>query len=303
MADYLFDFSDDRIDKHSPGALAMRNACLWPLTGMVKTEEGHPDYSTAYTRLHQFWRARTVAYRVNNDPSIRNGTKYQSVRNCAPFGLKRTPRLFYCKRPRACPMCFARMTVRETFNVLRHYLSKWQQSCLTPYTLLAYQQVVEVNAEDPMTAVMDPELYRIVERYRKPRIELPDPVGGFRCVSLSPAAVGLTIDVGGIRAVPAWVTQDVVKQTRAADGVVLRVLAPKEGFRYDLYDLAKLVGWAIRFPHGMLWRDAGVAVAILNRTAASKAKQITTSGVFREASQSLEADREERKRLAARPDE
>jgi hypothetical protein len=293
-------------------AKACRLAVLWPIAAS-RAEKERVSTTEAYRLLYECWRHRLreledVGWRADataavhvEDPAHR---VFSYLANCPPFGIHvpEAAHLRTCCRARVCPMCYMRRVVHPAFAAIEHALFEGRREPVRPNVgLVAVQRMLKTAATTRNSMAewlqflgRDRDVFSLI----KPK----------RCVLgkitvLTMAPPGYVADGDGVSNVPLiWLRLSAIAavtnkarlmrlreaygpQATGVGGANTNLLI--RGYReiapgaVTRDSVAKLVGWACRYPLGMLFGDPQQTVDILDAAAAMKARMLRTTGILR----------------------
>jgi hypothetical protein len=252
---------------------ASRASVLRPILKGIKKEKAlKRNLEGQHELLQQMWRLRVVKLGEKgwSRAAPKNGLQY--LRNCPPFGVRFGERFGFahrCDCRRVCPNCFAKGTILETLRSITWAFYLSNNKPVVVYDLVACRRswVRDVPLDDALKLLKENR-----NIYRK---KFKTAVGGITVSTIEPAKGGWKIQIGTLVMVMPGDEPDLGQ----AD--VRRVSVDKltKGKIYET------VGWAVRYPLGMMYGDEARTVQILAKTSTSLVRQFVASGAMRNGTQ------------------
>lgn len=255
------------------GLVACREAVLKPiLKGVKKKQLLKLPLEQQHESLQRFWRLRVAKLGQEGWKRAQPGDGLQYLRNCPPFGVSYGPenRSRRCRCRRVCPNCYARETAEEAYKSTEWMFYMKNNKPVVIYDLLTLRR----------SWTFDVPLDRIFEAVRKQRNCYRDkfkkPGGCIIVETVEPAKAGWKIQMG---MVVAAVPKD---QPDLSSAEVRRLPASEMTKR----KLAMAVGWALRYPLGMMYGDVSRVAQLLKAISAEKSplRQYVSSGCMKNKS-------------------
>jgi hypothetical protein len=260
------------------GARTARYAVLRPILNcMKKTPLLKLPLLDQHDHLQKMWRSRVVRL-ASGGWRRAQGKNLQYLRNCPPVGvwLETRPRLCRCRR--ICPSCYARCTVAEAYKAARWAFFGPTDKCYLDRDLIAVRSswVLAEPLKHVLTVLKDKGAD--VHRGRLETTKKRHP-GSIVIRTVEPVKEGWKIQVRTLLAVPTGQEVDMGQKSQ-----VKRLAKEKVTGK----ELSKLVGWATRYPLGMMFGDADRTAGLLNEVATRGwASQLVMTGMFRNAGQRI----------------
>jgi len=250
------------------GLEAAREAVLKPiLKGIRKEKALKRPLDEQHAMLQKLWRLRALVLGEHNWSRAEHGRGLQYLRNCPPFGVHygERSRARHCGAVKVCPNCFARRNVMAAFRS-----TEWLFYLKNNKPVIAYDLVCIRR-----TWVRDVELSQALEMGRANRNmylgKFTKPAGGITLTTLEPAKTGWQLALATIVAareedLPDLGQADV--QRLGVDHMTKR-------------RMARMIGWAMRYPLGMMYGSEGRAAQMLTVAGEARTRQLVSSGAMR----------------------
>lgn len=192
MADY--NYKIQQIVDGYP-ARAMRGAVLGSLLSSLEFKEHKIRRMMANVRKQ--WHARLVTLRKAKWEPILDGTDYQYMRNCPPFGVKTKSVARSCGR-KFCPFCWARDVVSPAYDRVLHVISTDDEKLKKNLMLVEFSRTFRFSYQAKEASW--PSLIDRVQRGRQRELEntLMQGQGAFVLHTIEPEAKRLTFRRRGL---------------------------------------------------------------------------------------------------------
>jgi hypothetical protein len=252
------------------GLVACREAVLKPiLKGVKKKKLLKLPLERQHESLQRFWRLR--ATKLGHAGWVRGqaGTGLQYLRNCPPFGVSygTSNRARKCNCRRICPSCYARETVEEAYKSV-----EWAFYMKSTKPVVVYDLVL-IRKSWTFTSSL-PKIFEAVKKQRHVyRDKFDQPVGSIIVSTIEPVEEGWKVQLSTIVAVAPSDKPDLGdadSKRLSPDGMTKR-------------KLAMAVGWALRYPLGMMYGDVTRTAQLIVALSANKGavRQYVSSGAMK----------------------
>jgi hypothetical protein len=225
------------------------------------------------------WRLRAKALqKAGWAPAQATGVQY--LRNCPPYDVAydASRKIRRCQRARICPSCFARSVPIEAHRALEHVLIDEDGN-----RLLDSMELAAAKREWILEAPSARQLGKMLDDIREYRNGERDDcfegwVGSCTLITIEPHDVLLRLVRSTIAIMP-----KIARQTRVSeviekrDGSLTIRHVQKGTIHKQLLDT---VGWAFRYPVGMMYGDAPRTVQLLDAMNERKMRLMKTSGIL-----------------------
>lgn len=233
--------------------LAARLAVLYPLTGFPSDLKRNAFQAIGRNTLRvvAMWRRRVMELREANWALLAKRGMTDLCLNCFPSLMVMTPSTLLCKQRSICPFCYAR-SVQELVRSAVAVYKGIPEAQRGGYWMAGYVQTVYLPAEGkkPMSL---PQMFALECKQRKRLYGTLQSFGGFAGTEFEPVDLDKwRLTRRGILLVP-----------EGADVTRLSVDKIKLVKQYSGQRVAKLVGWAMRYPRDLIGKAFAPSVVQL----------------------------------------
>jgi hypothetical protein len=225
---------------------ACRSAVLRPLLRKVEGE----TVGDRYERLLRSWRVRASALTTHGwHCGVGNGFQY--LRNCPPFGIRKTiesVKANRCKRTRICPWCYSKTVVATAYQSIERTMYRTPR-VRSDVWLCAVRRSWTWWPEDVSPA----DVFDAAIRHRRDDLHKINTTGTFTLVRIAPCDAGIELVRSTIYIIPKG-----SEPKFRGDPEVRQLRKVKKE------SMADLVGWACRYPPGLMYGDPALMVQILD---------------------------------------
>ena len=252
------------------GLVACREAVLKPiLKGIKKKQLLKLPLEKQHESLQRFWRLRAAKLGHEGWVRAQAGTGLQYLRNCPPFGVSygSTDRSRKCSCRRVCPNCYARETVEEAYKSVEWAFYMKSSKPVVIYDLVAVRKSWTFDV--PLGKVFE----AVKEQRHVYRNKFKKPIGSIVVSTIEPAATGWKVQLSTI------VAADLKDEPDLGDAASKRL--PVDGMTKR--KLAMAVGWALRYPLGMMYGDVTRTAGLLQALSkgGARVRQYVSSGAMK----------------------
>jgi len=280
------------------GYSAARRAVLWPVVlpalkaaaRQAGTKFEKPGLAVAHQTLHDVWRSRIkklasagwspVRADADADPKA-DGTRsanyrFVCVANCPPFAARtrRGQKGHECHRSRVCPMCYARRVVIELYKATAYaFFPDDEGRRHQRVGIAACRRTFDVGLSERGADgwLLEANRLRFADADRVPTARGSAVLTTFEPLQGQPGRIRI------VRSTLLLVPQAIDLDPLRVKGDVMAV----EPAEVTKKSIGQVVSWAAKYPLGMMYGDAPIAVALYEAAAAKRAKMFTTAGLLR----------------------
>lgn len=226
---------------------ACRGAVLWPLL----RKQGGEQTADRIARVLQRWRIR-AAVLSQHGWHCAQGKDLQYVRNCPPFGIRLTNDSVFavrCKRGRICPWCYSKTVVATAYEAVERTIYRGGKKPNPDLWLYATQR----SWSWPIGRVSAKDVFEAAKDSRRDDVEMANSIGAFTLVRVAPSHGDIELTRSTIMVLR---NDEEPDPPDDPDVKILRTIKKKS--------MADLVGWACRYPVGLMYGNPQLTLEILD---------------------------------------